>query len=470
MGNFLFEVPGLSNAGAVYVMSSRPDRTEPLMEHFGTMRSQGLGGYVGSPGDVNGDGFPDYFACGVLLGLATIYSGRDGSVLFEHFSTARTMAPLGDVNRDGFDDFLLGDGNSGEVFYYLGGSFDIRYYLANTALHLEFGASVAVLGDVDEDGHPDYAVGAPAGGWIDGVSGRVDLYSGKEGTFVGRLWGEGAADIFGSVLEAPGDLDGDGFRDLVVGAGHCCSPYPKDGGPGRVYFFNGSTAETLGTVEPTHGRAYGVFVDEAGDIDGNGFADILVGHQAPGQNLMYVIDGFRRETIYSLPYEFPSSGGGQDWNSDDFPDYLARGPLGAPYIELRSGAPPGVEVLGTACSTIPGKKPRIGATGVPRLGERYPIHLTGVDAGLTALLLAGDVLVPLPPGQGTRCTVLVRPRAVFRTSTVEIRPKEGAATIEVAIPASHHVAGFRLHVQWLVLDECGTPVALSRVLRISPGG
>ncbi len=185
---------------------------------------------------------------------------------------------------------------------------------------------------------------------------------------------------------------------------------------------------------------------------------------------MYVIDGFTRETIYTMPFGCPSLGGDVDWNGDDFPDFLNQAPLAAPYIELRSGAPPGVEVLGTACSTIPGKKPRIGATGVPRIGERYPIHLTGIDAGLTALLLAGDVPVPLPQGEETaRCSVFVRPRAIFPTETVSIRPKEGAATVEIPIPAGHRVAGFRLHVQWLVLDECGTPVALSRVLRVSPG-
>jgi hypothetical protein len=149
----------------------------------------------------------------------------------------------------------------------------------------DLGASLALLGDLDGDGVGDFALGAPS---ASEDAGRVYLLSGAllaERRFValpeGALLAGEAGARFGATVTGPGDLDGDGIGDLVVGApGHPGNDTPEgrlyvySGGPGLL---SGEATTPLVVVDgPTDGARLGEVVAAAGDADGDGRADIAV--------------------------------------------------------------------------------------------------------------------------------------------------------------------------------------------------
>jgi hypothetical protein len=161
----------------------------------------------------------------------------------------------------------------------------------------EFGCSVASLGDLDDDGVVDIAVGADRDGdggarrgavWVlflnsDGTVKAYQKISDTEGNFIGTL---DNSDYFGISTTSPGDLDGDGVSDLAVGA-----IYDDDGGSNRgaVYVLNLNSDGTVkahqkisdteggftGTLDDNCG--FGGSVTSLGDLDGDGVGDLAVG-------------------------------------------------------------------------------------------------------------------------------------------------------------------------------------------------
>ncbi len=458
------------NAGSVFALSSLTG--QKLYSYSGSP-----GEYLGIPlitvGDATGDGFPD-IASGSIFTSTMALDGRNGSALFQRGRAVTSIASLGDLNGDGLDDVLfatgvasLGFGGSASV--YLGGSFELAYEIRAPPPASVFGESSTAMGDVDGDGVPDFAIGAPADYNFAPATGQVYVYSGKDGSLIwehagGYLW------AFGRGLASPGDLNGDGINDLVVSEGGCCA-YPS--GPGRLYFFDGPTGAPIAMLDPPPMHwAFGNQVVSAGDVDGNGFGDILVTivDNATPRSEVWLIDGGTRETIYDLPYRLgPLKGGGLDWDGDDFPDFL-----NSPYwLELWSGAPVGVRVLGQACPLASDRPPRIGATGVAEIGEDYPIHLSRVRPNVAAFLATGAAPVsrsflPLVSGRGSACPLLVASSAIYAARTREIRPGEGVATVEVPISNDPSLQGTIFYAQWLVMDEADESkvAASTRMLEI----
>ena len=79
-----------------------------------------------------------------------------------------------------------------------------------------FGSAVAPLDDLDGNGVPDLAVGAPQDPEIG--AGYVSVFSGKTGELLATHWGEAVGDRFGAAIAGAGDHDGDGVPDLLIGA------------------------------------------------------------------------------------------------------------------------------------------------------------------------------------------------------------------------------------------------------------
>ncbi len=297
----------------VYLGSATGPATTPDWTATGDQDFGGFGWSVATAGDVNGDGYSDVIvgaplyeggafgegaafvylgsASGLSLTPAWAAQGDQGSSYFGFF-----VATAGDVNGDGYSDVVVGAYNydngeqdEGRAFVYLGSATGLASAPAWTAegnqADAKFGASVALAGDVNGDGYSDIIVGAPKFGTTNGFedAGRAYLYLGSAtGLEPAPAWtvdGEQERSSFALSVSTAGDVNGDGYSDVIVGA-HSQDTDIADGG--RVYVYFGS-AEGLSaapgwTVDGNQSKAgFGMSVFTAGDVNGDGCSDVVVG-------------------------------------------------------------------------------------------------------------------------------------------------------------------------------------------------
>lgn len=140
----------------------------------------------------------------------------------------------------------------------------------------QFGSSVANVGDVDLDGIADYAVGEPFFRLSSASDeGRVSIFSGATGALIRSHVGN-AHECLGECVRGAGDVDGDGAADVLVGAPHKSSIDHLEEGLAVVY--SGLTGGVLWSVSGSDDfQQVGGSVDSAGDLDGDGRGDALVG-------------------------------------------------------------------------------------------------------------------------------------------------------------------------------------------------
>jgi cysteine-rich repeat protein len=204
-----------------------------------------------------------------------------------------SFGPTLDVNGDGFADVVVGAFGSGKVYVYLGGATapipsNPSFTLLAPNGAISFGSSVACVGDLNGDGFSDIAVGA------DGDSsavGKVYVYLGNPvGVPVAPSFTltspNGSASDFGFSVANAGDVNGDGFNDLVVGADSS----------GTVYLYLGGTAGLSPTPSntitgPEQDSFFGTV--NGADVNGDGFSDVIVGASAnsSGAGQVYVYFG-----------------------------------------------------------------------------------------------------------------------------------------------------------------------------------
>ncbi len=279
---------------------------------FGDVSSGSQGLSVAGAGDVNGDGYEDVLVGQPGVAKAKLFYGAAGAMSATPAWTGSgktgslygwSVAGAGDVNRDGYADFLVGaptdDGGgagAGRAQLYLGGpggpSTTPSQVFIGTQIGEQLGEAVAGVGDINGDGHSDIAIGAPqydapghGGGLVD--AGRVLVYLGdlvnvhETPDFVLVAAGN---DRFGSRIAGPGDVNGDGFSDVAIGAPYFTSSLVH---AGQVKVFLGSAsglATTSGWTingDETEGQL-GWMASSAGDVNADGASDLLVGSYVLG--------------------------------------------------------------------------------------------------------------------------------------------------------------------------------------------
>jgi len=272
-----------------------------------------LGWPVAPAGDVNGDGFddlvagaPDYrLVFGPRFGAAYMFhgsgtglgatpawmvTGEDMPVSQPFASFSQTVAGAGDVNGDGFDDVIGGapfqDGTvlgAGAAYLYLGSAAGLSTPAAFTVeggqANAYLGLAVAGAGDVNGDGFDDVAVGQPLWGNGELREGRVHLFLGSaSGLAAAPAWtveGDATNARFGESLFFAGDVSGDGYDDLLVGEFRYGGGGSESDEARTILFLGGATG--LATV-PSGAPLEGFVNAAAGDVDGDGLADVVVGN------------------------------------------------------------------------------------------------------------------------------------------------------------------------------------------------
>ncbi len=273
---------GDSHSGRIYVYSIGGHRL--LWTADGNAGDE-LGTGVEAAGDTNGDGIPDVVASGPSArGIARIYSGRDGRVLREFHAVSpeemfgNHISGVGDVDGDGCADVLVGspgkDGEAkspGHAYLYSGRTGALLRTLAGERAGDQFGSTVAGYSD---GAHRYLVVGAGQAG--PQHHGRVYVYvngsPSPKFTMEADRTGRALGAMFVSV---PGDLDGDGVPDIYG------SDWANDArgiSSGRIYVHSGRTGAPLLTLtgESAH-DGFGTSPSEAGDVNGDGRADLIVG-------------------------------------------------------------------------------------------------------------------------------------------------------------------------------------------------
>jgi len=363
------------SAGAAYVVFGKAGGFSTAINLFAVARGQGgfviqgedasdeAGTSVASAGDVNGDGFDDLIvgadladgagnakpgagaayvvfgkagAFGASLDLAAVAQGQGGFVIQGEDAgdrAGRSVATVGDLNGDGFDEMIVGaffadaavNGKpyAGAAYVLLGkasgfgpsidlgavaqgqGGFVIQGEDAGDTA----GFSVASAGDLNGDGFDDLIVGArdadaagdakpQAGaayvvfGRAGGFSAAIDLAAVAQGQGGFVIQGERASEQAGRSVASAGDINGDGFDDLIVGAAYSYGFVPARNSPGAAYVVFGKAGGFGASIDlaavargeggfvirgEDAGDKAGFSVDSAGDVNGDGFDDLIVG-------------------------------------------------------------------------------------------------------------------------------------------------------------------------------------------------
>jgi MYXO-CTERM domain-containing protein len=312
VGAHLYDNGQTDEGGAfVYHGSASGLATSPAWTAEGDQIDATFGRSVSSAGDVNGDGFGDvivgadgygngqagegraFMYLGSAAGLSTSPAWTaEGDQIDAFFG--RAVSSAGDVNADGFDDVIVGahgydngQDTEGRAFMYLGSAGGLATSAAWTAegdqTFARFGQAVSSAGDVNADGFGDVIVGAP--GYTNGQAGegRAFVYLGSAGGLAtSPAWtaeGDRAFVRFGQSVRSAGDVNADGFGDVIASA-------PEyDNGPGdegRAFVYLGSASGLATSAAWTAeggqtGTYFGASVSSAGDVNADGFDDFIVG-------------------------------------------------------------------------------------------------------------------------------------------------------------------------------------------------
>lgn len=437
----LVGVPGSSlggtGAGAVRGLSGHSGVV--LFERLGDAPGDALGSAVVTVGDVDGDGRQDLLAgapfhagegVGADAGTALLLSGADGSLIRRFDGEAAgdrlgsALAGPGDLDGDGIPDLALGAPGHGSpagagVVWVRSGADGALWFRVDGSVSGEgLGSALAAAGDLDLDGVPDLLIGAPWALVDGGVRGRVTGHSGLDGTLLLTLDGVFVNSQHGMAVAGGHDLDGDGVPDVVVGA-------PKEKASlfdlvGAVRVLSGADGSVLWKKKAAGAIAgLGRAVASPGDLDADGFADVVMG-SGLGAGLARVHRGFDGKHLLALVGETGSGFGealaAADLDGDGTAELLVGAPnagalpdpagvvrtyaLASQWTLLGGGVAGalGLPVLTGSGAMVPGASVGLSLYGAPVLAPGrlvFGFTMASIPFHGGALVPSPDVLSPL---------------------------------------------------------------------------
>lgn len=305
--------PGAGNAGAFIAWSGTPAGLTTSVQTFGGQAFARMGFRVSGAGDINGDGLSDAIAVSPFYDNGNVDEGRVEVYLGERFNAlvgspsaigtlpagsnlGASLSASGDVNGDGYTDAVMGaptygvGGDHGRVELHIGSNTGLDSaatwtFSSTVGSATLLGQSVAIA-DLDNDGRADVAVGEPLFTGTHANQGRVLVFKGQASGLLGATptWEFTGPEIsaeYGHSVSNAGDIDGDGFIDLAVGAPGAALGVADRG---RVFLLRGSLTGPIAPppswfvpLGPGAGSRFGERVALAGDVNRDGFSDVVVG-------------------------------------------------------------------------------------------------------------------------------------------------------------------------------------------------
>lgn len=314
---------GVENEGAAFIYYGRPSGLDdgPNLVIAGENKGSRFGHSVGTAGDVNNDGYDDVIVGAYRhnefqreAGRVYIFYGSSGGLISSpgwtfdgerdaHFGIS--VGTAGNVNNDDYDDIIVGaeryvssQENVGAAFVFYGSetgpitTTNSYWVVESDQSEALFGASVGTAGDVNGDDYDDVIVGAPQYDYDEVGEGAAFVFLGSDsGLSTSYDWmaeGDQAGAEFGTSVGTAGDVNGDGFGDVIIGAPMYDGAQPDVGG---AFAFYGSdsglgSAYNWAFESDQQGSGFGTLVGTAGNVNGGDYDDIIVGaprHQVEGQ-------------------------------------------------------------------------------------------------------------------------------------------------------------------------------------------
>ena len=443
----------------------------------GDLAGAAFGTSVGTAGDVNADGYadvivgaPSYDAAQPGVGRVFIFNGSangldksaswsiDGGQPWASFAAA--VGTAGDVNGDGYSDIIIGmpryssgQRYEGNTFVYLGSengagsSADWTYESNGT--EVRFGSVVGTAGDVNGDGYSDVIIGAYSAGIV------YVFHGSPTGLSATPDWVISRGGYLGWSAASAGDVNGDGYDDVIVGS--------KLSHRGQANVYHGSadglnTAEAWSMVGEYNQAWFGYSVGSAGDVNGDGYADVIIGNQR-GPKGAYIFhgspSGLNTTADWIAQADQPGDwfapaivGPAGDVNADNYDDVIVRvysslsGPDGHLYLYYGSesgidGAEPDVV---EAMADFPGAG-SVGSAGDVN-GDGYSDLIIGSDRYENGQAEEGRAVLHAGSGSGLQVSPAITIDSALSDATVGI-----SIYLNFSLD-NWHLAPEGAHLQW----------------------